>query len=87
MQDNTDKEDALLGVAKTLRYGQEQVGAEIHKHNVLLGNLEDQVDNTTANLIYIYSKLKTLIAKTDPCYLWIIIIIEIIALILIALFV
>lgn len=81
-----DKLDQLHGQIQNIKYGQQNIGKEVDQQNILLDNLEDEVDSTSANLIVIDNKLKSLIAHTGACCLWVIIIIEIIAIVLIALF-
>ena len=75
--------DEIAGITQNMKEDGRMIGEELVVHNEILGDLHQGIDWTQAKMIRVDNSLKKLIASSNQCCLWLIIIVEIIALILI----
>ncbi len=59
------------------------IGHELRAQNEMLDELDRGIDKTQARMMKVDNKLKKLIASSSQCCLWLIIILEIVALVLV----
>ena len=69
-------------MVKATKYEAQDFNTEIKTQNAQITKLGDDIDRTEANMIDADSKMQNLLAKSNHCYLWIIIVVEIAILIL-----
>ena len=71
---NQDEElDSVIGIVKATKYEAQDFGSEIRVQNVKIQRLADDIDRTEENMIDADSKMKTLLATSNHCYLWLVI--------------
>lgn len=80
LKDQDKHLDEIGGIVKNIKYDNENMGDELTYQNKLLGKLGTDMDRTHNKMVKVDSKLKELIANSNQCTLWIIIIIEIVLL-------
>jgi uncharacterized coiled-coil protein SlyX len=74
--------DEIAGIVTNIKYENQNFAQEVTYQNKMLGDLNSQVDRTHQKMVKVDSKLKELIAKSNQCCLWAIIIVELVVLIL-----
>ena len=78
--------EVVHGIITNIKYNEQNIGKEADTQNQLLDVLHNDVDGATANMILLDSKLKTLIANSSTCCLWLVIIMEILIVFLLLFF-
>lgn len=63
---------------KTIKHGQQVIGEENDVQMKLLDETEKEVEKTTAQIVLVDSKIKSLLQKSKTCCLWVVIIIELV---------
>lgn len=76
IKDDDDKLDEVIGVVKATKYEAQDFGSEIKSQNVRIEKLAEDIDRTEANMIDADNKMTKLLAVSNHCYLWMIIIAE-----------
>lgn len=74
--------DQIAGIVQNIKYENQNFGQEVTYQNKMLTDLNTQVDRTHQKMVKVDNKLKELIAKSNQCCLWVIVIVEIVVLIL-----
>ena len=78
-----DQLDEISGIVKVLKYDNQDFNQEVTYQNKLLGKLDVDIQRTHEKMVNVDNRLKRLIAKSKTCMLWVFLIIEIVALILV----
>lgn len=74
--------DQIAGIVQNIKYEGQNFQQEVTYQNKMLTDLNSQVDRTHQKMVKVDNRLKELIAKSNQCCLWVIIIVEIVILIL-----
>ena len=82
LKDQDEQLDGVIGVVKATKYEAQDFGSEIRSQNARIEKLGNDIDRTEANMIDVDGKMQHLLASSNHCYLWIIIIIELLIMIL-----
>ena len=69
-------------MVKATKYEAQDFNTEIKGQNVRIEKLGNDIDRTEANMIDADNKMQNLLAKSNHCYLWIVITVELLILIL-----
>ena len=76
IRNQDDQLDEVIGVVKATKYEAQDFGTEIKGQNVRIEKLGNDIDKTEANMVDADNKMKNLLASSNHCYLWIVIVIE-----------
>ena len=82
LKDQDDQLDEVIGVVKATKYEAQDFNTEIKGQNARIEKLANDIDRTEENMIDADSKMQNLLAKSNHCYLWLIIVVELLILIL-----
>ena len=82
LKDQDDQLDEVIGVVKATKYEAQDFNTEIKGQNARIEKLASDIDRTEENMIDADSKMQNLLAKSNHCYLWLIIVVELLILIL-----
>ena len=77
MRNQDSSLDKLGGIIQNIKYENQNFKSEVTMQNKMLDSLSVDMDNTQQKMVKIDSKLKQIIANTNTCKLWMIIIFEI----------
>ena len=69
-------------MVKATKYEAQDFNTEIKGQNVRIEKLGNDIEKTEANMIDADNKMQNLLAKSNHCYLWVVIVIELAILIL-----
>ena len=69
-------------MVKATKYEAQDFNTEIKGQNVRIEKLGNDIDKTEANMIDADNKMQNLLASSNHCYLWMVIVIELLILIL-----
>ena len=72
----------MIGVVKATKYEAQDFNTEIKGQNARIEKLGNDIDRTEANMVDADNKMKHLLATSNHCYLWLVIVIELTILIL-----
>ena len=78
--------DKISNIVGQLNYENENFRDEVNLQNKMLDKVNDDIDKNISDMVKLDSKLKVLLAKGSICWLWLIIIIELVALVFIIVF-
>ena len=82
LRDQDNDLDEVIGITKAIKYEAQDFNTEIKGQNVKIEKLAMDIDAAEANMVDANSKMENLLAKSNQCYLWTIIAIELAILIL-----
>ena len=82
IRDQDGQLDEVIGVVKATKYEAQDFGTEIRHQNAQITKLSDDIGRTEENMIDADNKMQNLLAAANHCWLWCIIICELIFLIL-----
>ena len=82
IRDQDGQLDEVIGVVKATKYEAQDFGKEIKTQNAQIQKLSDDITRTEDNMIDADNKMQHLLATANHCWLWCIIVCEIIVLIL-----
>lgn len=74
--------DEVIGITKAIKYEAQDFNTEIKGQNARIEKLGNDIDEAEENMVDANSKMENLLAKSNHCYLWVIIAIEIAILVL-----
>ena len=69
-------------MVKATKYEAQDFNTEIKGQNVRIEKLGNDIEKTEANMIDADNRMQNLLAKSNHCYLWVVIVIELAILIL-----
>ena len=69
-------------MVKATKYEAQDFNTEIKGQNARIEKLGNDIDKTEANMIDADNKMQNLLAHSNHCYLWMVIVIELVILIL-----
>ena len=69
-------------MVKATKYEAQDFNTEIKGQNVRIEKLGNDIEKTEANMIDADNKMQNLLASSNHCYLWMVIVIELLILIL-----
>ena len=73
-----DALDRIAGVVDNIKLENQNFATEVKSQNKMLDKVNDEIDDTTADMIKIDTKLKTMMMRGGVCKLWVCLIIEMI---------
>ena len=82
IKDSDDQLDEVIGVVKATKYEAQDFNSTIKSQNAQISVLGQNIDRTTDNMIDADTKMKHLLKTSNHCYLWMVIVVELLILIL-----
>ena len=77
-----DALDKIGGVVDVIRFENQNFKEEVNLQNRMLDKVNNQIDETSSQMIKLEGKVGALLAKGSICKLWVIIIIELVILVI-----
>ena len=82
LKDQDGQIEEVIGVVKATKYEAQDFGKEITKQNVQLEKLNQEMETAEDNMLDTDSKMQNFLAKSNHCWLWVVIVVELAILIL-----
>ena len=77
-----DQLDRIGDVVGAIRYENQNFSKEVKMQNKMLDKVNNDIDENMENMVKLDGKLKKMLAKSNICCLWIVIIVEIVVFVL-----
>jgi len=72
-----------LGVTQAIKYEGQNFNVEVNRQNKMLEDVDEHMDKTKVKMMKIDGRMKNFIAKSNQCYMWSVIVLELILLTLV----
>jgi hypothetical protein len=83
LRDQDDRLDEVVGVLQVIKHENENFGEEVQLQTKMLTGVNQRLDKTTSKLNRMNDRMKTMINKKSTMFYYVIILIEIVAILLV----
>ena len=74
--------EEVIGIVKATKYEAQDFNTEIKAQNAQITRLGEDIDKAEENMVDANSKMENLLAASNHCYLWMVIVVELVIMIL-----